>query len=145
MKEMAVEYRGIDYDLLRRNCCTFARDACLRLGIAEKEIPTWFMNLAEAGVATQDAAIIGVTGPINSITSMLSMHEDDECAEEEIDERETGFEVIARPSSTGDFEDGKTLEIVRIVDALELERHGGHDDAEAGGPIVMRRTWSWTY
>jgi hypothetical protein len=142
MKEMAFEYKGIDYDLLRRNCCTFARDACLRLGITEKEIPTWFMNLAEAGVATQDAA----TSPLYSITSMLSMHDDDECAEEEIEERETGFEVIAGQSATGDFAEGKTLEIVRIVDALELERHGVHDDAEqAGGPIVMRRTWSWTY
>jgi hypothetical protein len=53
---MSREYMGQDYDLLRKNCCTFAHDACLRLGIEEQEIPTWFRNLADAGAVTQDAA-----------------------------------------------------------------------------------------
>mmetsp|Transcript_254 Transcript_254/g.404 ORF Transcript_254/g.404 Transcript_254/m.404 type:complete len:742 (+) Transcript_254:110-2335(+) len=55
MMEMAREYMGVDYDLLRNNCCTFARDACLRLGIMETEIPRWFLNSAEAGANTEDA------------------------------------------------------------------------------------------
>jgi hypothetical protein len=54
--EMAHEYKGVDYNLLRKNCCTFVHDACLRLGIEEQEVPTWFRNLAEAGAASQDAA-----------------------------------------------------------------------------------------
>lgn len=54
MSQMAFEYLGTDYDLLRRNCCTFAKDACMRLGIKEDEIPTWFMNLANAAAIGKD-------------------------------------------------------------------------------------------
>jgi hypothetical protein len=56
VRQMASEYMGLDYDLLRKNCCTFAYDACTRLGVRESEIPTWFHNLAAAGAITQDAA-----------------------------------------------------------------------------------------
>jgi hypothetical protein len=56
VRSMAYEYMGTEYDLLRKNCCTFAYDACLRLGVREDEIPSWFHNLAAAGAVTQDAA-----------------------------------------------------------------------------------------
>jgi hypothetical protein len=56
VQKMATEYLGTDYDLLRKNCCTFAYDVCIRLGISEKEIPSWFHNLAAVGAVTQDAA-----------------------------------------------------------------------------------------
>ena len=56
VREMATEYLGTDYDLLRKNCCTFAHDVCIRLGIGKDEIPSWFHNLAAAGAITQDAA-----------------------------------------------------------------------------------------
>jgi len=56
VRGMANEYLGTDYDLLRKNCCTFAHDVCIRLGINEEEIPSWFHNLAAAGAITQDAA-----------------------------------------------------------------------------------------
>jgi len=56
LQGMAREYMGKEYDLLRKNCCTFAHDVCVRLGIEDQEIPTWFRNLAEAGKVTQDAA-----------------------------------------------------------------------------------------
>ena len=49
IKEMAAEYMGIEYDILKRNCCTFAADACVRLGVPEEDVPTWFRNLAETG------------------------------------------------------------------------------------------------
>lgn len=55
MQSMAYDYLGCDYDLLRHNCCTFARDACLRLGVAEEEIPSWFLNLASTGADAHDA------------------------------------------------------------------------------------------
>ena len=69
MKEMAADYMGIDYDILRKNCCTFARDACLRLGVPDEEIPTWFRNLAESGALTQDA----VRATVQPLTSVLSL------------------------------------------------------------------------
>ena len=56
IREMAEDYMGMDYDLLRKNCCTFAHDACLRLGVASEEIPSWFRNLCSAGALAQDAA-----------------------------------------------------------------------------------------
>ena len=57
LQGMAREYMGKEYDLLRKNCCSFAHDVCVRLGIEDKEIPTWFRNLADAGKVTQDAAV----------------------------------------------------------------------------------------
>lgn len=56
IKEMIPQYMGVDYDLLRKNCCTFARDVCLRMNVPEEEIPSWFRNLAESGAITQDIA-----------------------------------------------------------------------------------------
>jgi hypothetical protein len=63
VRAMASEYMGTQYDLLRKNCCTFAHDACIRLGVKEEEIPSWFHNLAAAGAVTQDAAN-STLGPI---------------------------------------------------------------------------------
>ena len=50
------EYLGTEYDLLRKNCCVFAYDVCIRLGINEEEIPSWFHNLAAVGAQGADAA-----------------------------------------------------------------------------------------
>jgi hypothetical protein len=137
MKEMAKEYLGVDYDLLRRNCCTFARDACVRLGIREDEIPSWFMNLADAGAATQDVAFMTLL----PITSMLSCQDndddDDSFLEAGTEESQTGFEVIAKRK-----EGQKTaMEIVKVVDALEMEPPTTNDKRQIG----VRRTLSWAY
>mmetsp|Transcript_9054 Transcript_9054/g.25085 ORF Transcript_9054/g.25085 Transcript_9054/m.25085 type:complete len:357 (+) Transcript_9054:66-1136(+) len=69
MKEMAEEYLCTDYDLLRKNCCSFACDACQRLGVPEDEIPSWFSNLAQTGAITQDVAMATVIHPISSVLS----------------------------------------------------------------------------
>jgi hypothetical protein len=149
MKEMAKEYLGPDYDLLRRNCCTFARDASLRLGIREEEIPTWFMNLADAGAATQDVAVM----TLKPITSMLSGIEDDDdsivdricCGEEEEESESGGFEVVANAK------EGRSLHEmeINVIEALNEERAIEQREAsfsEHGrrGAIEVRRTCSWT-
>merc|ERR1711957_740714 len=54
MREMARKWYGMDYDLLRKNCCTFARDVCLEMGVDPTDIPSWITNLAETGVVTED-------------------------------------------------------------------------------------------
>ena len=152
MKEMAKEYLGPDYDLLRKNCCTFARDASLRLGIREDEIPTWFMNLADAGAATQDVAAM----TLRPITSMLSGIEDDESVvdssreEEDEGERETGFEVIAKPCNRKKGKSLHEMEIVYVIDALEvenMERVGAETSGRGKGAqqYQMRRTSTWAY
>lgn len=146
MKEMAKEYLGPDYDLLRRNCCTFARDASLRLGIREDEIPSWFMNLADAGAATHDVAVM----TLKPITSMLSGIEDDDDSiidtgrKEEKDEGETfGFEVVANAK------EGRTLYEMElnVIEALDTEGRVGVEPSCGGrgerGPIEVRRTCSW--
>lgn len=125
VKEMVPEYMGIDYDILRKNCCSFARDLCLRLGINDDEIPSWFRNLAESGAATQDMAYATVE-PLRLVLSSC---------EEKVDLDDTGeitgFEVIPKTS-------GKK-EVLLVVDA----QHPGwtHDVAR----YEFRRTNSWTY
>mmetsp|Transcript_96117 Transcript_96117/g.200786 ORF Transcript_96117/g.200786 Transcript_96117/m.200786 type:complete len:272 (-) Transcript_96117:202-1017(-) len=47
VRQMQVEWPGADYDLLRRNCCSFSDAFCRRLGIGP--IPKWVTNLAGAG------------------------------------------------------------------------------------------------
>jgi hypothetical protein len=45
--QMIEEYPGDGYDLLRRNCCHFAEDFCLRLGAGR--MPGWIHRLARVG------------------------------------------------------------------------------------------------
>jgi len=78
MVQMSREYMGNDYDLLRNNCCCFSRDAALRLGVSPKDIPTWFMTLAEAGVATEDVVRDVDQTVMNPIRRMMSVADDDE-------------------------------------------------------------------
>jgi hypothetical protein len=73
IKEMLPEYMGVDYDLLRKNCCTFARDVCLRMNVQEEEIPSWFRNLAESGAITQDIAY----ATVQPLQIVMSQCEDD--------------------------------------------------------------------
>ena len=83
---MAREYMGTNYDLLRRNCCTFARDVCMRLGVKEEDIPRWFHNAAEAGAEAEEV----MSNVENSLRNMLDCGrgpDPDECFNH-------GFEVI---------------------------------------------------
>lgn len=75
LREMAREYMGSDYDILRKNCCSFACDVCRRHGVLEQEIPSWFRNLAESGAATQDAANAAIQ-PIASFAGAISNYDD---------------------------------------------------------------------
>ena len=65
---MAREYMGTDYDLLRKNCCTFAHEVCTRLGVLESAIPTYFHNAARAGAHAEDV----VNNVENSVRNILS-------------------------------------------------------------------------
>lgn len=101
IRNMAHEYMGIDYDILRRNCCTFARDACLRLGIEEREIPSWFRNLAESGAMTQDlarATVLPLTKVLSS-EAVASISASD--SEDDLESEDGGFEIVARRHSSG--------------------------------------------
>lgn len=44
---MSSEYPGDSYHLCKRNCCHFASDVCLRLGVGE--LPYWIQRLASIG------------------------------------------------------------------------------------------------
>jgi len=101
LRQMAREYLGTDYDLLRKNCCTFARDACIRLGIDEAEIPSWFHNLAEVGAVTQDAANFTLApiaqlfsgDQLDTFTEYLNETSLDERAIQDVSSEEKEFEV----------------------------------------------------
>ncbi|CAJ1433733.1 unnamed protein product [Effrenium voratum] len=51
LASMAEEYSAESYDLLHRNCCHFADELCLRLGV--KRPPRWLLRLAKLGAAGQ--------------------------------------------------------------------------------------------
>ena len=127
--QMASEYKGKDYDLLRKNCCTFAKDACLRLGINPGEIPSWFMNLADAGARTQDAASRTLSRlqpkPGSYIPSHMVIHQDGM--------EHPGYEMIHQER------------VVTIVEAVDtpVEQQRGHYQPQSH--IGVRRTLSWTY
>lgn len=88
VREMALEYMGLDYDLLRKNCVTFSHDACLRLGVQEEQIPDWFRNLCVAGAAAQDAAN-STMEPLSRVFSSCDMDGFTDFV------KDNGFEVIA--------------------------------------------------
>jgi hypothetical protein len=101
MKEMAVDYMGSDYDILRKNCCTFAKDACLRLGVPKDEIPTWFGSLAESGALTQDA----VFATVEPLSSALSMAYEDTVTPKYLESSlvdQQGFETVFQVSEDQD-------------------------------------------
>lgn len=52
IKELSAEWPGSDYDLLKRNCCTFSDVLCVKLGVGH--IPPWVNNLAGAGATLHD-------------------------------------------------------------------------------------------
>lgn len=94
IKEMIPQYMGVDYDLLRKNCCTFARDVCLRMNVPEEEIPSWFRNLAESGAITQDIAY----ATVQPLQIVMSHCEDDQST---FDQESCGIETIRRTSGRG--------------------------------------------
>jgi len=55
LEQMKQDWQGPDYDILRRNCCTFSDDFCKRLGVGS--IPAWVTNLAGAGATVTDGVI----------------------------------------------------------------------------------------
>lgn len=116
IKAMATEFMGTEYDILRRNCCTFAYEACVRLGVPAEEIPTWFRNLAETGAYSQDVAHatweplakVLSNGYYTAETSSLCGDDEDtlgscggggDLEEQQVLER-AGFEMIARRNAT---------------------------------------------
>ena len=54
MLEMRREWPGASYNVLRRNCCTFADAACARLGV--KPVPAWVNHLANSLTPVADGA-----------------------------------------------------------------------------------------
>jgi len=52
INQITLEYPGSDYDLLKKNCCTFANDFVKRLGLPP--IPPWVLNLSTTGAKAID-------------------------------------------------------------------------------------------
>lgn len=52
------EYPGDDYDLLRRNCCHFADEMCIKLGVGH--IPSWIYRFARIA-STLDTVYTGIS------------------------------------------------------------------------------------
>lgn len=55
LERMRNEWRGMEYDLLRKNCCVFSNAFCVELGVGP--IPSWVTNLAAAGATLGDGIL----------------------------------------------------------------------------------------
>jgi len=53
IQDLSSQYKGSDYNLLRRNCIHFADDLCLRLGVGG--VPFWIHRLVRAGEVLHDS------------------------------------------------------------------------------------------
>jgi hypothetical protein len=120
IKEMAAEYMGIDYDILKRNCCSFAADACVRLGVPEDQVPTWFRNLAETGAYSHTNFVEPIQHVLSSVGNQNSKYLDGNSSYSKnvngasssqqynqqhqfccsTDDQEPGFEVIAKRNAS---------------------------------------------
>lgn len=58
IEKLKGEWKGADYDLLKKNCCSFSNAMCQELGVGP--IPSWVMNLAGAGSMVKDTVDKGV-------------------------------------------------------------------------------------
>jgi len=148
MRDMSRKWYGVDYDLLRKNCCTFARDSCLEVGIETHKIPTWFTNLAETGVVTEDA--------LNSLDERLVVPFK-RCVIADFDqlldmEEQTaeGFEVITkrkRGSLCGlvavDVEETEATFLTNLV--FDDENSQGKVNNNETDEMGVKNSFSWAY
>merc|ERR1719191_1919491 len=67
---MAPVWGGKSYDLVRRNCCSFANEFCEKLGVGP--IPGWVNRLAQVGASTLLAAQL-VASKVGSTESSESV------------------------------------------------------------------------
>lgn len=54
VKQMEKDWPGMAYDLLHRNCCNFADEFCVKLGVGH--IPQWVQSLAVTGASIHHVA-----------------------------------------------------------------------------------------
>jgi len=54
LTKMMAEWKGTEYDLLRRNCVVFSNEFCQKLGVGS--VPVWVKNLAGAGATLENGA-----------------------------------------------------------------------------------------
>lgn len=62
--QLAREWPGKDYDLLRHNCCHFSDEFCKRLGV--DRVPGWVLSLAGVGAMLRSAVRIGGAAAVNA-------------------------------------------------------------------------------
>ena len=135
ISEMTSDYLGPDYNLLRKNCCHFARDALLHLGVSSDDIPSWFTNIAEAGVMTEDAVSAMDSTFVNPIRQILSGNDD---------ETSTYDAPLPRASPGIDLEEESGFEVILGYGHKKVIEVG---DLSLSHPVInnLRKTPSWTY
>jgi len=141
IKEMQTEYMGRDYDLLRKNCCTFAREACIRMGVEEDVVPSWFSNLAESGATTHDMALQTVEPIKGILTSCEEETATVECLmplKPKMAGDDAGFEVVAQRNTEG------TKDVLIVMES-KPSRAWCADETDEIAHAGFRRTLTWTY
>ncbi|KAL7461407.1 hypothetical protein ACHAXS_001827 [Conticribra weissflogii] len=133
---MAREYLGTDYDFLRKNCCTFALDVCLRMGVKEEDIPCWFHNAAKAGADAEDV----ITNVEKSVKNIFDLNDDCD-GKLELEGSNHGFEVIACKGGTS----FKVVEATPVEDGSFASQRQPLLEDDERYEEMLRGTISWTY
>ena len=126
------------YPQLRKNCCSFARDVCIRLGVKEADIPRWFHNAAQAGADAEDA----ITNVEYSVRNML------DCTAPvdplDLESYNHGFEIILPMGRTLEGKMTKGLKVVESPTMRTPQERTPLDDDNLS-LSDMHETASWTY
>lgn len=71
LDRLSAEWPGSEYDLLRKNCCSFSNTLCMELGVGP--IPAWVTNLAAAGATLRvDKASEGAAMMVGGAATAVS-------------------------------------------------------------------------
>ncbi|CAE7422024.1 unnamed protein product [Symbiodinium sp. CCMP2456] len=60
IKDLAKKWKGVEYDLLRHNCCHFSDALCLALGVGH--VPGWVTSLAGVGAMLRSGTRLAAVG-----------------------------------------------------------------------------------
>lgn len=112
IRRLSSEWPGVDYDLLRRNCCTFSDELCVQLGVGH--VPKWVTNLAGAGATLHSG--FEQTASKAEATAIIA-----KAKAEDIDAK---YQIRSKTEA-------KAKDIVEKAKALD-QKHGISEAAKAG-------------
>ncbi|CAK9079713.1 DeSI-like protein At4g17486 [Durusdinium trenchii] len=71
IEKLKPEWKGDDYDLLRRNCCHFSDALCISLGVGP--LPGWVTSLAGVGAMLRSQVRLAIAAPAAVVDGVMAV------------------------------------------------------------------------